>query len=104
MKKRRLDNKRLYRLAKIIVLIITSISAILAIYWLYLLESNTLLHSWESFCTKSPTYLDCMSLGMRQINNVQNMFDKASIVAIGLPIIFFGGTALFKYLFPKIEA
>lgn len=100
MEKCELNTKRLYKLARAIVLIIIILALILAIYWGYLLKTDTLLHTWEHVCAEHLKTPDCMAIGVEAVNDLQRNFFKAVIVTVVLPTLFFGGVALLKYLFP----
>lgn len=75
-----------------------------------MLETNKILNSWQEVCeevdpakktTEGWDYWDCMETGIIQINKTNDLFGKSVGVAIFLPLVFFGGTWLFKYLFPE---
>lgn len=100
MTKRKFSGKRLYKIVRVFVVIVT-IFAILEISgnkqsveiyrrnWRNCLSENTDLP--KSFCNN---YLDRML-------EYQDAVDRSWQVALITPIVFFGGTWLFKYLFPE---
>jgi len=105
MTQRKFDKSRAYKLVKILVIGITTITGLYGFYVLYLLQSDSILKSWEETCKNYPdtTNFSCMGVGLDQINEMQNLMDKSLVIAFFLPIIFFGGSALYRYLFPKSE-
>lgn len=111
MTKRKLDTERLYKLIKKIVLTITGIALIVMLWTGYQTGFGTdiMLNRWVKYCAEHPdnpetvklTGLTCMSIGLDQINDWNEIFWKAFLVVILLPVTFFGGTRLFNYLYPK---
>lgn len=107
MIKRKLDTSRLYFLTKWVVIAITTITGILSINNYWLLSSDKLLHRWQDYCAKNPYPAElekggysCMNVGFENIATVRETFYQVFLITILLPLIFFGGTALFRYLFP----
>ena len=98
---RKLNTARLYKLIKTLVLIISVISLILGAYWLYLVKSGAIIHPWEKMCASGDWGTDCMSIGYDHEMEVANSAFRALGIGVGLPIIFFGVSFLFRYLFPK---
>jgi len=107
MTKRKFSGKRLYRLSKRIVIIASVLSGILAAGSYYSIQSNNLLYEYQEICSEYPkgsaNHLDCMIVGFEAISDIQNIFYRAYIIAVILPTIFFGGTWLYRYLFPVQE-
>lgn len=102
--KRKLNISRLYRLTKWIVIIVSIISLTYGLLLSYELGSERLLHTWEEICTNSKIQDPyCLSFGLQEINKIQYRMTSGLIIGILLPVIFFGGTILYKYLFPKIN-
>jgi hypothetical protein len=107
---RKFNTARAYKLAKKVVIGVTVITGLLGLYSLYMLESNSILHQWENYCSKHPDTKEllavgysCMSTAFQVIDENTNLMYKSLGIAIFLPTIFFGGTALYKYLFPPEE-
>lgn len=110
MDQRRFDSKKLYKLSKIIVITITIISIFLTVKLYDQVGNNKTLYYWQDYCeerkgsySKLFNYTDCMGLGFEQISKQQDLMYKTFLVAVVLPILFFGGTWLYKYLFPLKE-
>lgn len=108
MSKRKFDGNRAYKLAKTLVVGTTAIAGMYGLYALYMIESDSILNKWISYCKLHPdtkelasTVYSCMSTGLNQVGEISNLMYKSLTLAIVLPVIFFGGTALYNYLFPK---
>jgi len=111
MTKRKLDTKRLYDLVKTIVIVITSFYLLLALYNSYY-EINSPYSLKECFNQCDETWpkdyestrdiwqscnKNCLTLSVEQGKDTKISW----MIALGLPALFFGGTWLFNYLFPK---
>jgi len=101
---RKLDTKRLYKLSKIIVNIVTIYSLVVGGVGLYRLNDFNL-KMLKEFRTCSLTasgspmqacgfYLDIMSEHEQEVINLL-------LLGIFTPLIFYGGGALIRYLFPE---
>ena len=100
MTKRKFSGKRLYKVAKTLVLLI-SISFLIVglIRWSgFASQSTTLTQRWEA-CNNAIGSYDCPSY-LNQITTRENTIAILFAIGILLPIIFFGGTRLYKYIFP----
>ncbi len=103
MAKRKFDSHRLYKLSKWIIIVISVLSLFLGLYLYNQIQTNVTLHIWEDVCRGNADFR-CMGYGFAQINQETNVMWWSLIIGIGLPIIFFGGIKLFKYLFPENKA
>lgn len=104
--KRRFSGERLYRLLKWIVIGITVVAWVLAIYSYSEVMTGKALRDWEKTCGKyggtyGETYYDyCMGAGFQQISDLTNAMYKEFAIGIFLPLVFFGGVGLYRYIFP----
>src|SRR3990167_4199378 len=104
MSNRKFSGARLYKLLKTLVITVTVLSGLYAAYALYLLESNSILNRWESYCSKYTETMrnsDCMFVGFGQINDMSRNFYVTTSIAIVLPLVFFGGGWIYRYIFPN---
>ena len=106
---RRFSGERLYKLAKRAVVIISLLAGIWSIYALYTIQTGSIWKQWKSYCSedyqpKSRDYNDCMTTASFLEENLNKNLEKTLPVALLLPTIFFGGTWLYKYLFPKMDS
>ena len=106
--KRSFSHDRLYKLVKRLVIIVSVLT------WIYIaliytsLENDTSLNSWkywEEFCSEYPIasdeHITCKITSYKFIDEAKNNMENALKIGILLPITFFGGTWLYRYLFPK---
>lgn len=116
MTKRTLDGSRLYKLTKTIVLAATVIAIAVMLYTGFMsgFGTNILLGNWDKYCSLHPdnpeivkmTGYTCIGTGLEEVYKFNSTCWMAFLIAILLPTSFFGGTALYKYLFPinkKVE-
>lgn len=106
MVQRKFSSSRLYRLAKIIVIGVSILCGLYAIWAYSQIGTNVMLHSWQNYCSnthgfQTDSYWSCMGVGFEQINSVQILMYKTGMTAILLPVLFFGGGWLVRYLFPE---
>jgi len=100
--KRKFSARRLYKLAGLLVIVISILSGISAY-----LNYRTIEHYSQQiikFDGEYPKKDDESNLNLRlnTLNaqqEVQDRFLLLSVITIGLPITFFGGTGLYRYLF-----
>lgn len=114
MSNRKLDTNRLYKLSKMLVFTITGIAVVVALYTGFMsgFGTDVLLNSWDKYCIAHPddpeivriTGRTCMSTGLEQVERFNDITGQALAVAILLPMLFFGGNALYKHLFPLEES
>jgi len=105
--KRQFRGDRLYRLINILVIAISFLCGLYAIWAYYQIESNSILHTWQDYCNKNPysgplekVGYTCMQPGFQQINMITNLMFITGVIAIILPTVFYGGSKLISYLFP----
>ncbi len=104
--KRNFNGERLYKLTKWVVIVVSIIALFLAVSSYMDVVNNTTLHSWEDYCKQHPDISNdplysCMATGLIQVDWIQNAMYKEFVIGIFLPLVFFGSTGLYKYLFPK---
>ena len=94
---------RLYKLVKIFVIIITVLSIVLAIF--YKLET---IYGYEQYSKEvcpnienAEGYVLCMDFARDQWLENHSKYKFWRFIAIGLPVVFFGTSAIYKYIFPK---
>ncbi|HKZ35923.1 MAG TPA: hypothetical protein VJ242_04420 [Patescibacteria group bacterium] len=102
MTKRKLDIKRLNKLAIIAVIVFTLGSIFLSLWWKTELNSkhDELIKTCSGVSGQSGKNL-CIEHYSKQISVLQKKFKFSFIAAWLLPTLFFGGTWVFRYLFPK---
>ena len=103
--KRKFNSGRVYKLLKWIVILVRTISLILAIFSYFdVFVNNSTLNGWKNYCKVYPVnsndYSQCMTIGYNQKSDITEMMFLEFYVGILLPIIFFGGVGIFRYLFP----
>lgn len=99
MKNRQFRGDRLYKLARIIVVVLTIYFAFTAISAYSRLDS---VREYPSECDNWETdYVECLRLMYGVENNVSRIVRTNTYLAVGLPVVFFGGTVLYQFLFPK---
>jgi hypothetical protein len=103
---RKFDSGRLYKLTKMIVITISILALLLAVYCFFQLGDVNRIYSEElkkCFSQTGDSYLICMGAWGDYQSNFYIMTFKLFGIGIGLPIIFFGGRAVYKYVFPVRE-
>lgn len=103
--KRKFSHERLYKLTKKVVIIVSILTLAYGIY-MYFFGIDNILNNWKAYCGdlyKEPSweYHDCMEVGLGEVSKIYNYIEKAFTIGILLPSIFFGGTWLYRYLFPQ---
>ncbi|MBI3485453.1 hypothetical protein HY025_00750 [Candidatus Daviesbacteria bacterium] len=104
---RKFDPKKLYKLSKAIVIVITFIAWILTA----MLSEDALGHKYsinklkkckeeEIYKNNVDLYFDCIGREIIVDNQIQKDFLTYLSIGIFLPVVFFGGFRLYKYLFP----
>lgn len=102
MRNREFRGDRLFKIVRLLVNIVAGFTLLFGVFGLFRLESLNLyfLNGFDK-CTKEGGtmqtcgfYLDAMSDNEKRTY----LFLK---IGIGLPILFYGGTAIYNYLFPK---
>lgn len=105
MSKQRLDKKRLYRLANILIILLT-------IYFLFKYRLDSVATN-VGMDWNNPAFINCETLYPREsqsrvncmtkaIHDFNNKTSKDLLIILLLPTSFFGGTWLYRYLFPTI--
>ena len=104
---RKFDSNRTYNLVKWIVIIIT-VLCWLNFGQLYLNQKNTLAQNRQDYdkCkleNPDPNDMFCWRIWFASDKAHFNAYNNSSTIGLVLPIVFFGGSFLFKYLFPVKE-
>lgn len=97
--KRKFSARRLYKLVRLLVIVIAIFSGIVAYINFRAVEYHAKEYD-EAEKAKEPIRSDLKKQALLGEELANNNFSKYSVIAIGLPIIFFGGTGLYRYLFP----
>lgn len=99
MKNRQFRGDRLYKLTKIVVILLTVYFAFNAISAYSRLDR---VRQYRSECDNwKSDYTQCLRLMHGTVSNVEGIVRTNTYLAVGLPIVFFGGTILYQYLLPK---
>lgn len=96
MKNRKFRGDRLYKIAKIVVVLLTIYFAFNAI------DSYSGLGTAQmarESCAPNEYYTQCLKNSLIILSNIENSIRNNTFIAILLPVVFFGGTALYQYLF-----
>lgn len=92
--KRKFSGNRLYKLTKWIVIVISTLSLILAIVsYMDVQVNNTTLNNWKDYCEQNPdnpkhTGLPCTAVGLKQIDDMQNAMNTEFTIGVFMPRIF----------------
>jgi hypothetical protein len=99
MEKRKFRGDRLYKVAKIIVVLLTIYFAadIANAYFRKIRVEKA-----KDSC-KDTGYTECIRLNYMILSNIEDDIRKNTYVAIFLPLVFFGGKKLFEYIFPSSQ-
>ena len=109
---RRFSGERLYKLLRVIVIILTIMAILLASYLHNLYYGSDHFYAngtaqcyklwpdWNTNDIAGKAFANCFSTVQSLQIGGQYAFDYTVCVAILLPLLFFGGTWLYKYLFP----
>lgn len=107
---RKFSPKKLYKLAKILVIIIVVLSLFMAAASYNRINSNDFTQMINNCNQLYPTRISdetelslwsgCHKSAYDVLQLQQEIFQNAVAVAVLLPLIFFGGTWFFKYIFP----
>jgi hypothetical protein len=103
---RKFSSARLYKLTKGIVIAISILALLLAVYSFSQLGDVKRIYSEElkkCFSLTGDSYFTCMSVWGNYQSNFYFMMFKLFGFGIGLPIIFFGGRWVYKFVFPVKE-
>lgn len=101
MKNRTFHADRLYKLVSIVVILLTLFFSFNAIDTYTRLKN---VREYPSECRKDywkSDYAECLILMQGAVDKVAEGVETNAYIAILLPISFFGGTSLYKYIFPK---
>jgi hypothetical protein len=104
---RKFDSGRLYKLIKGLVIVISVISLLLAInsYRQIGYVQKTYVKELDN-CNKiygNQDAIMCLSSWNDYLRTFNNWMSTFFLVGIGLPIVFFGGCLVYKYVFPVKE-
>lgn len=100
---RKFRGDRLYKVAKIAVVLLTMYFAFNTINGYSRLSRIQMLRDscpYATWLTEDKAYIECRSDNLIIIHNIENSIHYNKYLAILLPAIFFGGSALHRYLFP----
>lgn len=111
MGNRQLDTKRLYKLVKALVIAVTIINVVLAIYAIYISTNSKYVEDRTKYTfiaikqcgsewTSENDINNCFNTIMEPYSSTERMGNFSLLTAILLPSLFFGGTKLYKYVFP----
>jgi hypothetical protein len=114
--RRHFDSGRLYRLSRVAILVLTGLAIVWAhgLYTTYIANTDVYAnlqggceryyptHGFDS--SARDLYDECLAIATDVQTNGENKFALAVTIAIGLPLLFSGGTAVYKYLFPVKHA
>lgn len=106
MAKRQFSSTKLYVLLRNLVIGISILSGLWAITLYYNLSNNKILNSYKIICGEiglTEEGVSCMANAFKEIDRVENLFLIAIGLAIVLPLVFFGGVWVYKYLNPVKE-
>jgi len=101
MKNRTFRSDRLYKIASIVIILLTVYFAFNAFSSYSRLAD---VREYPSECNKEylkSDYTECLKLMHGTVNNVETNTRNYAYIALTLPLVFFGGTLLYKYTFPK---
>lgn len=111
---RKLDTHRLYRLTKIVVIIVTILSIAIALLtnyqrFSYQFGYDEAKYSFQAAIDCSKNYSKdadvnrCLDEETKPWRDTENLANNSALIAIFLPLIFFGGGWIYKYLFPTVH-
>lgn len=101
--KRSFSSSRLYKLLKVTVIVVSILSVLLVAISYEQLFSESRRNRWSEMCnayTDVYTRGDCWRLEAKESEGLRNTLSKSLKIMVLLPLFFFGGIALYKYLFP----
>lgn len=96
MKKRNFRGDRLYKVVRIIVVLLTVYFAINTTDAYF---RKIRIEKAKDSC-KDTEYTECIRLNYMILSNIENDINRNAFVAIFLPVVFFGGKKLIEYIFP----
>lgn len=101
MAERKFRVDKLYKLTKIIVIITSSLLLLHAFQgsWLFQIIDTT----WANDLCKNQTDGFCKLSALDELQKARQYEFKIIALVILIPVLFFGGTKLFKYLFPLVK-
>lgn len=106
IEKRKFSGKRLYKLIRVLILIITFISALILMLSIYMYNvgASEIFKMNEAICDNYPSIdFECTMKALEIFSFWQNSLVLFGIITFGLPSTFFGGVGIYRYLFPKVE-
>ncbi len=111
MSKRKFSGDRLYNLLKNLVIVITLLALFFAAVNYNQINSNEYKRESDKCYQEHPNHMSdqiegalwssCLSVASEVLKLQNDNLTRYSLIVIILPLIFFGGTWLYKYLFPK---
>ncbi len=104
MSDRKFNIGRLYKLTKVTIISISVLLFLLSLPGLRFFPtfSNYSIKWVDSLCKDSP-YAFCKVAAWSTVTDIQNSTLRMLGIAFVLPVLFFGGARLYKYLFPIKE-
>lgn len=103
MQNRKFRGDRLYKVAKIVVVLLTIYFVFNTIKLYYRLDRFQTLRDvcpYSTATSEDKYYTECRSNNLIIIHNIENSIHNNVFMAILLPALFFGGAALYRYIFP----
>lgn len=103
MEKRHFRSDRLYKLLKLIVIAVSFLSLVSGIYMAlnYNTTSKYMTDMSQECLKNQPTALATCGVFYESLNNYNSSMFSSFLVAVLLPLCFFGGVFVFNLLFPK---
>ncbi len=102
---REFDGKRLYKLTRRVVITVTIVSVFLSTISYYRIwkGDQDLRLCGQKYSYTSDAYIKCGESPALTMRIVEENVNTYTNVALIFPIVFFGGTWLYKYLFPLVH-
>ncbi len=104
MYEKKFNSERLYKILKTVVLTITKLLLVVVIVLFSQQATYRLLDQQENYLFNlngsRPDLVDWSLTLSQYVNETSDRIIKVLLVLIGLPTLFFGGTALYRYIFP----
>lgn len=105
MDKRKFNANRLYKLIKLLVIGIALLSGVLGLFTMRGVQTNYTDERIKKSCSDYDIQYvnECELSYYRTKDSFIETIIKEFEIAIGLPLVFFGGVGLYRYIFPKAK-
>lgn len=107
---RKFSGKRLYALLKRVVIVVSVLAALWAAFSLYMYEVqlDRVYESTDAFCKNlygedNTMYIYCIKAPFETFRLFEKSWLPSTLVALFLPVIFFGASWFYRYVFPVQE-